>query len=168
MGECVAYRAHAAGITTVSVEGQPIGGECSYWACELSKALLRPVPARADARRVPGLGDAADGPLDVAAVLAHRDDMASHRDDVNQVEWLRAVSVDLLRGHGRLDGPKRVSVRTSEGDTVLLTAHHAVALCTGSTPPRHIHPPGARLRTGATHLPPSHPRFIGGSEGVLP
>ncbi|MEU6423712.1 dihydrolipoyl dehydrogenase family protein [Streptomyces spiralis] len=134
VGENVADRTSAAGLSTVIVESRLIGGECSYWACEPNKALLRPVLARADARRVPGLGDAVAGPLDVAAVLAHRDDMAFHWDDGDQVEWLESVSVDLLRGHGRLAGPKHVSVTTSEGDIVLLTARHAVALCTGSAP----------------------------------
>ncbi|MFF4551232.1 dihydrolipoyl dehydrogenase family protein [Streptomyces sp. NPDC001435] len=133
VGENVAERTRAAGLSTVIVESELAGGECSYWACEPSKALLRPVLARADARRVPGLREAASGPLDVAAVLAHRDEMTFHWDDGGQIEWLGSVSVDLLRGHGRLDGPKRVSVTTPEGDTVSLTARHAVALCTGTT-----------------------------------
>jgi dihydrolipoamide dehydrogenase len=116
----------------VVVERELLGGECSFWACEPSKALLRPVVARADARRVPGLDRAVDGPLDVAAVLAHRDRMAARRKDDDQVDWLDSVSVDLIRGHGRLTGPRQVSVRTLDGDTVRLTARHAVALCTGS------------------------------------
>ncbi|PWS47699.1 pyridine nucleotide-disulfide oxidoreductase, partial [Streptomyces sp. ZEA17I] len=55
VGENVADRARAAGLATAVVESELIGGECSYWACMPSKALLRPVVARADARRVPGL-----------------------------------------------------------------------------------------------------------------
>lgn len=133
VGENVADRTRAAGLSTVIVESELIGGECSYWACEPSKALLRPVLARADARRVPGLREAAARPLDVAEVLAHRDEMTFHWDDGDQVAWLGSVSVDLVRGHARLDGPRRVSVVTPDGDTVLLTARHAVALCTGTT-----------------------------------
>ncbi|GAA3825437.1 dihydrolipoyl dehydrogenase family protein [Streptomyces chiangmaiensis] len=45
---------------------------------------------------------------------------------------LDSVSVDLVRGHGRLEGPRKVSVQTPEGDTVRLTARHAVAVTTGS------------------------------------
>ncbi|MFD9519497.1 dihydrolipoyl dehydrogenase family protein [Streptomyces sp. NPDC059979] len=132
VGENVADRTRAAGLSTVVVESGLVGGECSYWACEPSKALLRPVLARADARGIPGLREAVSGPLDVQAVLAHRDSMSSHWDDSPQVAWLESVSVDLIRGHGRLDGPKRVTVTTPEGDTIALTARHAVAVTTGT------------------------------------
>ncbi|MGW0818321.1 dihydrolipoyl dehydrogenase family protein [Streptomyces viridiviolaceus] len=131
-GENVAERTRAAGLSTVIVERELLGGECSYWACEPSKALLRPVLARADARRVPGLRQAVGGPLDVAAVLAHRDEIVFHWKDDSQVGWLDSVSVDLIRGHARLDGPRQVAVETPDGDTVLLTARHAVAVCTGT------------------------------------
>ncbi|MFD9007080.1 dihydrolipoyl dehydrogenase family protein [Streptomyces sp. NPDC059582] len=134
VGENVAERTRAAGLSTVIVERELLGGECSFWACDPSKALLRPVVARADVRRVPGLRHAAAAPLDVAAVLAHRDRMASYWKDDDQADWLDSVAVDLVRGHGRLDGPRKVSVHTPEGDTVRLTARHAVAVCTGSGP----------------------------------
>ncbi|WP_329524730.1 dihydrolipoyl dehydrogenase family protein [Streptomyces sp. NBC_01462] len=132
VGENVAERVRAAGLSTVVVERELLGGECSFWACDPSKALLRPVVARADASRVPGLDPAVAGPLDVERVLAHRDRMSSYWKDEDQVEWLNSVSVDLIRGHGRLTGPKQVAVQTPEGDTVMLTARHAVAVSTGT------------------------------------
>lgn len=132
VGENVADRTQAAGLSTVIVESELLGGECSYWACEPSKALLRPVLARADARRVPGLRKAVAGPLDVPAVLAHRDDIVFHWLDDDQVAWLNSVSVDIVRGHGRLDGPRQVVVTTPDGGTVRLTARHVVAVCTGT------------------------------------
>ncbi|MEU9382537.1 pyridine nucleotide-disulfide oxidoreductase, partial [Streptomyces sp. NPDC048279] len=58
VGENVPARTRAAGLSTVIVEREPLGEECSFWAREPSKALLRPVVARADARRVPGLAAA--------------------------------------------------------------------------------------------------------------
>ncbi|MET8413477.1 NAD(P)/FAD-dependent oxidoreductase [Streptomyces sp. NPDC005195] len=134
VGENVAERTRAAGLSTVIVERELLGGECSFWACDPSKALLRPVIARADARHVPGLSHAAAGPLDVEAVLAHRDRMSSYWKDDDQVDWLDSVSVDLVRGHGRLEGPRKVAVQTAEGDTVHLMARHAVAVTTGSGP----------------------------------
>ncbi|MEU9122695.1 NAD(P)/FAD-dependent oxidoreductase [Streptomyces sp. NPDC048506] len=127
-GENVADRAHAAGLSTVIVESELVGGECSYWACMPSKALLRPVTARSEARRVAGLKDAVDGPLDAPAVLAHRDAFASYWKDDGQVRWLDTVGIDLVRGQGRLAGPRRVVV---DGGRVL-GARHAVAVCTGS------------------------------------
>ncbi|MEI7033412.1 NAD(P)/FAD-dependent oxidoreductase [Streptomyces pratensis] len=132
VGENVADRARAAGLSAAVVESELIGGECSYWACMPSKALLRPVVARADARRVPGLRDAVRGPLDVQAVLAHRDDEASHWKDDGQVAWLESIGADVHRGTGRLTGPREVSVTAPDGTEYRLNARHAVAVCTGS------------------------------------
>ncbi|MFD7694144.1 dihydrolipoyl dehydrogenase family protein [Streptomyces sp. NPDC059805] len=122
----------AAGLSTVVVESELVGGECSYWACEPSKALLRPVLLRADAVHVPGIDPAVGNPLDTKAVLAHRDRMSADWKDDGQVEWLESAGITLLRGHGRLAGEREVSVETPDGSTVRLRARHAVAVCTGS------------------------------------
>ncbi|CAD5917858.1 MULTISPECIES: dihydrolipoyl dehydrogenase family protein [Streptomyces] len=132
VGENVADRTRAAGLSTAVVESELIGGECSYWACMPSKALLRPVVARADARRVPGLSTAVQGPLDVQAVLAHRDDKTSNWKDDGQVDWLEGVGADVYRGTGRLTGPREVTVTAPDGTEHRLTARHAVAVCTGT------------------------------------
>ncbi|WP_097870955.1 dihydrolipoyl dehydrogenase family protein [Streptomyces sp. rh34] len=132
VGENVADRARAAGLSAAVVESELVGGECSYWACMPSKALLRPVVARADARRVPGLSAAVRGPLDVEAVLAHRDEETSHWKDDGQVAWLESVGADVYRGTGRLAGPRAVTVTAPDGTEHRLTARHAVAVCTGS------------------------------------
>jgi len=131
VGENVADRTAAAGLSTVIVESELVGGECSYWACQPSKALLRPALLRAEATRMPGLGTAVSGPLDVDAVLTHRDRMASDWNDRGQVEWLESANITLVRGAGRIAGPRRVTVETAAGE-VELTARHAVAVCTGS------------------------------------
>ncbi|MFC8146842.1 dihydrolipoyl dehydrogenase family protein [Streptomyces paradoxus] len=132
VGENVADRTRAAGLTTAVVESELVGGECSYWACIPSKALLRPVIARADARRVPGLRQSVQGPLDASAVLAHRDYYTSNWKDDGQVGWLDSIGADLHRGHGRLTGPRTVTVTGPDGGEHVLTARHAVAVCTGS------------------------------------
>ncbi|MGW8376614.1 NAD(P)/FAD-dependent oxidoreductase [Streptomyces sp. ODS28] len=132
VGENVAERAHAAGLSTVIVERELVGGECSYWACMPSKALLRPVAARADARRVAGSAQAVTGALDAKAVLERRDGFASQWKDEGQVSWLEGAGIDLVRGHGRLDGPRRVVVTGADGSRTALEARHAVAVCTGS------------------------------------
>jgi pyruvate/2-oxoglutarate dehydrogenase complex dihydrolipoamide dehydrogenase (E3) component len=132
VGENVADRTRAAGLSTAIVESELVGGECSYWACMPSKALLRPVLARADARRLPGLGQAVQGPLDAPAVLARRDDFTAHWKDDGQVRWVEGIGADLYRGHGRLAGPRTVTVTGSDGGVRALTARHAVAVSTGT------------------------------------
>lgn len=133
VGENAADRAGRSGLSVVLVESELVGGECSYWACMPSKALLRPGAVLAAARAVPGAREAVTGRLDVAAVLARRDRMASDWDDEGQVRWLESTGIDLVRGTGRLNGPRRVEVEQDEG-VVVLTARHAVIVATGSEP----------------------------------
>ena len=71
-GEVAAGRLGEAGVAVAVVEERLVGGECSFYACMPSKALLRPAELAAEARRVPGVGV---GELDVAAVLARRDEV---------------------------------------------------------------------------------------------
>ncbi|MEU1552564.1 NAD(P)/FAD-dependent oxidoreductase [Streptomyces scabiei] len=132
VGENVADRTRAAGLSTAIVESELVGGECSYWACMPSKALLRPAIARADARRVPGLRHLVEGPLDTAEVLARRDYETGNWKDDGQVAWLESVGAVLYRGHARLAGPRRVVVDAPDGGRGLLTARHAVVVSTGS------------------------------------
>jgi pyruvate/2-oxoglutarate dehydrogenase complex dihydrolipoamide dehydrogenase (E3) component len=116
--------------TAVIVEAERVGGECSYWACMPSKALLRPVEVLDAARAVPGVpvGER----LDVEAVLARRNAFAHDLDDSSQVEWATTNRIDVVRGRGRLVGERRVEVSTGTG-TRVLTARLAVVLATGST-----------------------------------
>src|SRR3954470_21729237 len=88
VGENVADRTTAAGLRTVIVESELVGGECSYWACEPSKALLRPALLYGEAARFPGVASAVTGPLDARAVLKNRDRMVADWSDQGQVEWL--------------------------------------------------------------------------------
>lgn len=134
VGENVADRARAAGLAVAIVEHELVGGECSYWACVPSKALLRSAAALRAARRVPGAAEAATGDLDVAAVLARRDYWVSDWDDHGAARWVEGIGAELVRGHGRLDGDRRVVVTQPDGGESVLVARHAVAVCTGSTP----------------------------------
>ncbi len=124
-GEVVAGRLGEAGVSVAIVEERLVGGECSFYACMPSKALLRPVEIRAEAARVKGVrvGDE----LDVPAVLARRDEVVHDLDDSSMVPWLTDRGVTLVRGHGRLDGERRVTV----GDETLV-ARKAVVVATGS------------------------------------
>ena len=126
-GEVAAGRLGEGGLEVALVERELVGGECSYWACMPSKALLRPGQALAEARRVPGAAEAVTGELDAAAALARRDQVIHDLDDSSQLPWLEQRGVVLVRGHARLDGERRVVV----GDDVL-AARRAVVLAPGS------------------------------------
>ncbi|WP_448809437.1 dihydrolipoyl dehydrogenase family protein [Agromyces bauzanensis] len=134
VGENVADRAKAGGLDVVAVEHELVGGECSYWACIPSKTLLRSAAALRAAQRVPGAAEAVTGTLDVEAVLRRRDYWVSDWSDRGAVDWLESVGVGLERGHGRLDGPRRVVVERADGSAVTLVARHAVVVSTGSDP----------------------------------
>ena len=110
-GEVAAGRLGANGVSVAVVEDRLVGGECSFYACMPSKALLRPVELAREVARVPGL---ALGPIDVPAVLARRDEVIHDQDDSTQLPWLEQHHVTLVRGHGRLDGEKRVAVGDEE------------------------------------------------------
>jgi pyruvate/2-oxoglutarate dehydrogenase complex dihydrolipoamide dehydrogenase (E3) component len=129
-GENVADYAHRGGLTAVLVENELVGGECSYWACMPSKALLRPVEVLAAARALPGL--TVEPTLDVAKVLERRDVFTHHHDDSSQVDWAAGAGIEVIRGRGRLFGERTVEVTASDGTTTILTAAHAVVLATGT------------------------------------
>jgi pyruvate/2-oxoglutarate dehydrogenase complex dihydrolipoamide dehydrogenase (E3) component len=132
VGYTAAARTRAAGLTVAAVERELVGGECSYWACIPSKAMLRPVVAVADARRVTGARQAVTGTVDAPAVFARRDEWVTGWNDEGQAAGLKGLGAELIRGHGRLDGHRRVVVETQDGGLITLTARHAVVLCTGS------------------------------------
>jgi dihydrolipoamide dehydrogenase len=156
-GENVAGRAARGGLTCAVVEAELVGGECSYWACMPSKALLRPVELHAAASRVPGMPHGFPSPT---SVFARRDAFTSHHDDSGQVRWLESVPADLVRGHGRLTGTREVTVELAGGGTRVLRARVAVVLATGSaaaipdTPGlAEIEPWTSRELTNASEVP---------------
>lgn len=133
-GENVADRVVQGGLTAVLVEAELVGGECSYWACMPSKALLRPGTALHGAQTVPGAEEAVTRTLDAAAVLKRRDYFTSNWQDAGQVEWVEETGIELIRGRGRITGPLAVEVTGLDGVTYVLSARHAVVLATGSAP----------------------------------
>ena len=126
-GEVCAGRLGEAGVEVAIVEGHLIGGECSYYGCMPSKALLRPDEALAEARRIPGSREAATGELDVEAVLRRRDEVIHNLDDSVQVPWLETRNVTVVRGRAKLPGERPVAVAGRQ-----LTARKAVVVATGS------------------------------------
>ncbi len=126
-GEVCSGRLGEAGLRVAVVEGHLVGGECSFYGCMPSKALLRPAEAIEEARRIPGAAEVVNGDLDVEAVLRRRDEVIHDLDDSVQIPWLDQRGVTVVRGRARLTGARRVDV---DGRT--LTASKAVVLATGS------------------------------------
>lgn len=167
-GEVCAGRLADGGLSVAVVERELVGGECSYYACMPSKALLRPGQALAEARRVPGAAQAADGELDVAAALRRRDEVVHELHDDAQLPWLSERGIELVRGSATVVGEREVRV----GER-LLRARRAVVLATGSSaliPPipglRECEPWTNREVTTAHAIPPSLLILGGGVVGV--
>src|SRR4051794_440333 len=128
-GEVAAGRLADGGLEVAIVEDRLVGGECSFFACMPSKSLLRPAEVLAEARRIPGAREAAQGELDVHAVLDRRDEGIHDLDDSGQLPWLEDRGITLVRGGGRLVGERRVRVGDEE-----LEARRAVVLAGGTVP----------------------------------
>jgi dihydrolipoamide dehydrogenase len=126
-GEVCSGRLAQAGLRVAIVESHLVGGECSFYGCMPSKALLRPAEVLAEARRIPGAAEAVSGDLDVDAVLRRRDEVVHELDDSGQLPWLETRGVTVIRGRARIAGRRKVDV---DGRT--LTAARAVVLATGS------------------------------------
>jgi pyruvate/2-oxoglutarate dehydrogenase complex dihydrolipoamide dehydrogenase (E3) component len=156
VGENVADYAVRAGLSALIVESELLGGECSFWACIPSKALLRTGSAVAALRRLPGT----TAEFDPAAVLARRDSFTHDWDDESQVQWATGVGIRMLRGQGRLVGERAVEVDGPAGRETVV-ARRAVVVCTGSVPTRPPVPGldtvrtwGSRDATSAKEIPP--------------
>jgi dihydrolipoamide dehydrogenase len=125
-GEVCAGRLADAGWKVAIVERDLIGGECSYYACMPSKALLRPADVLAEAKRIPGV-PTGHGEIEPELVLGRRDEVIHDRDDSGQLPWLEEREIELFRGDARFDGERRITV----GEDVL-NAEKAIVVATGS------------------------------------
>ena len=110
------------------VERRLVGGECSYWACMPTKAMLRPTEVVASARLAPGAAEAVNGSIDAARVFWHRDETASRRDDSGQARWLEGQNAELVRGEGVVREPGRLTVDGRE------LAYDRLVIASGSSP----------------------------------
>jgi pyruvate/2-oxoglutarate dehydrogenase complex dihydrolipoamide dehydrogenase (E3) component len=168
VGENVADRVNQGGLSVAIVEAELVGGECSYWACIPTKALLRDAAALRAVQHLPGARAAVTGALDVSAVLQRRDRFADGFQDGGQVDWLAGAGITLVRGHGRLTGRRTVSATGPDGSTLQLAARHAVVIATGTSaavPPipglAEVQPWTSREAASASSVP-SRLAIIGG------
>src|SRR3954451_33146 len=156
-GEVGGGRLAGDGLETALVERELVGGECSYWACMPSKALLRPGELLAELQRVPGAREAVTGSLDVTATLPRRDEVIHDLDDSGQLPWLEDKGVTLIRGEATVTGER--ALRGGGGE---VGARRAVVPAPGEgarAPPidglRDAHPWTNREVTTAHHVPAS-------------
>jgi pyruvate/2-oxoglutarate dehydrogenase complex dihydrolipoamide dehydrogenase (E3) component len=127
-GEDAAGRLAEAGLDVVGVEAELVGGECPYWGCIPSKMMIRASDLLAEGRRIPGLAGAATVHPDWAPVARRiRDEATDSWDDTVAAQRFEAKGGRLVRGWGRLEGPKHVAV----GDRII-EADRAVVLNIGT------------------------------------
>lgn len=153
-GENVAQYAHEGGLSAVIVEEALMGGDCSYYACMPSKALLRPVEVARTAAHLDGVDSPA---VRVRELLARRDAWVSHYDDAGQVRWAEKAGLRVVHGHAEITGPREVLVGEN-GRSRTLTARLAVVVATGSSPVvppalQGIHAWSSRDATGVVEVP---------------
>jgi pyruvate/2-oxoglutarate dehydrogenase complex dihydrolipoamide dehydrogenase (E3) component len=166
VGESAAERAVRGGLTAAVVERRLVGGECNYFGCIPSKALLWPMELAAAVGRMPGVD--LRGPIDAAAVTARRDEFVYHYDDSGPVRDVTHYPATFVRGQGRLAGPLRAEVTAPDGSVRGLQARRAVVLATGSdplipdTPGLREARPWTNREATAVHKAPERLAVIGG------
>jgi pyruvate/2-oxoglutarate dehydrogenase complex dihydrolipoamide dehydrogenase (E3) component len=128
MAFAAALRRLDARIPITLVERELVGGECSYWACMPSKALLRPFEAVAAARHAPGAAEAVTGDVALDQVFWHRDQTTDGWDDSRHAKSLTERRIELVRGEGRVAEPGLVRVYDAE------LPYEKLVIATGSVP----------------------------------
>lgn len=157
-GEIAAARAVRNGLTAAIIDRRLAGGECQFYGCVPSKAMLLPMELADGVGRMPGV--ALTDSIDPSAVLARRDKFVNYYDDAGQVSFISNLPAAFVRGQGRLAGPLRVSVTDGSGPERALQARRAVIVATGSDPRipdvpglREAHPWTNREATSAEYVP---------------
>src|SRR5262245_15807929 len=108
-GEYIASQLATAGKRVALVEERLVGGECPYFACIPSKAMLAAAELRQGIRGAAVTAGGVSRPLALdddreayAAAVARRDVVAEQRDDRGAVERLRAKGVTVIKAPGRI------------------------------------------------------------------
>ena len=128
-GEDVAGKLAEAGLEVAAVEAGLVGGECPYYGCIPSKMMIRAADALAEARRVPGLAGEVEVRPDWGPVAARLKEATDGWDDRLAAERFTDKGGTLVRGFGKLTGPREVTV----GERVL-RARRGVVLNPGTEP----------------------------------
>ncbi|WP_106402746.1 dihydrolipoyl dehydrogenase family protein [Actinocorallia populi] len=128
-GEDAAGRLAEAGLDVIGVEAGLVGGECPYYGCIPSKMMIRAADALAEARRVNRLAGEAKVRASWDPVAARLREATADWDDKAAADRFTDKGGRLVRGFGRVSGPREVTV----GERVL-RARRAVVLNPGTEP----------------------------------
>ena len=129
VSEGVASELSGSGITFAVVERELVGGECPYWGCIPSKTLLRSAEVLAEAERARALAASrVEWDVDFAKIAQRTHEISRDEDDTAATESLVKQGATIIRGEGRLAGPRSVVV----GDRHL-TARRGVVIGTGTS-----------------------------------
>ncbi|MEV3922831.1 dihydrolipoyl dehydrogenase family protein [Actinomadura coerulea] len=129
-GEDAAGRLAEAGLSVVGVESRLVGGECPYYACVPTKMMVRAAGLVAEAGRVAGMaGEASVRPAWGPVAARIRDEATDGWDDRVAAGRLTGKGVRLVRGQGRITGPREVTVSDQ-----VFEARRGIVLNTGTSP----------------------------------
>jgi pyruvate/2-oxoglutarate dehydrogenase complex dihydrolipoamide dehydrogenase (E3) component len=129
-GEDLATTLAKAGLDVIGVEEELLGGECPYWACVPTKMMVRATDALAEAQRVNVLAGHSTVERSWAPVARRiREEATDDWNDETAVRRFESIGGRIIRGVGRLDGPKRVIV-----DDERIDVSKAIVIATGTKP----------------------------------
>ncbi|TBR61134.1 dihydrolipoyl dehydrogenase [Westiellopsis prolifica IICB1] len=142
-GHGAALHAVSCGLKTAIIEAADMGGTCVNRGCIPSKALLAAsgrVRELRDAHHLKTLG------IQVAGVQFERQAIADHANNLvakiqgDLTNSLKRLSVDIIRGWGKIAGTQKVSVITDSGEKTITAKD--IILSPGSIP---FVPPGIEV-----------------------
>lgn len=129
-GEDLSLRLLGAGLNVIGVEAALVGGECAYWACLPSKMMIRAANLVAEAGRMNTLAGHTEVVPDWTPVAARvRSEATGGWDDSAAVARYQSHGGTLVRGRGKLSGPRTVTVNGRS-----FTARRGIVIATGSKP----------------------------------
>jgi dihydrolipoamide dehydrogenase len=172
-GYVAAIRAAQKGATVALVEREHVGGVCLNWGCIPTKTLLSSAERLMQVRKADQLGiTVGEVGFDYAAVVANKDRVVTQQRQGTET-LLKSNQVQLIRGEATITGPRMISVKSNDGQTVEINAAKGIIVGTGSSESRPPVPgmdlPGVIGSTGAlelTSLPKSAVVVGGGAVGV--
>ena len=129
-GEDLSLQLLDAGLDVVGIEAALVGGECPYWACIPSKAMIRAASVLAAARQVDGLAGRASVEPDWGQVASRiRAEITGGWDDSGGVDRFQQRGGRLIHGRGTLVSPNSVEVNGER-----ISARRGIVIATGSQP----------------------------------